>query len=248
MVVHPQVAIMNESTCLTDEQVRAILPALQKQIDRDFAPVWGVSAELVFVPHGEATPGGAWWLVFLDNPDQAGLLGYHDLNNGGLPLGKVFAKSDIDKGQKWTVTASHELLEMLVDPSINLTVIVQPDSSGGLLYPYEVCDPCEADEHGYDIDGVTVADFVYPSWFEPFRPAGTRFDHQNKIQKPFQLLPGGYIGVYDLSSGSGWHQQNAQTDDPRAYQMRPQPGSRRERRRVPGSQWMKSIAKRDRQK
>lgn len=245
-MTHPQIAIMNESTCLTDEQVKAVIPALQKQIDRDFAPVWGVSAELRFVAQGEEPSGGMWWLVFLDNPDQAGVMGYHDLTNGGLPIGKVFAKSDIDKGQSWTVTASHEILEMLVDPSINLTVIWQPESCGGLLYPYEVCDPCEADEHGYEIDGVTVADFVYPAWFEPFRPPGTRFDFQNKIQKPFELLPGGYIGVYDLASGSGWHQRNAQTQDPRAYQMRAQPGSRRERRRVPGSQWMVSAARRSR--
>jgi hypothetical protein len=31
-----------------------------------------------------------WWLVFLDNSDQAGALAYHDLTNEGLPLSKVF--------------------------------------------------------------------------------------------------------------------------------------------------------------
>jgi hypothetical protein len=34
----------------------------------------------------------SWWLVFLDNSDQAGALAYHDLTNEGLPLSKVFVK------------------------------------------------------------------------------------------------------------------------------------------------------------
>lgn len=236
-----QVVVMNESQCeaLKDENIQAIIPALQKQVRQDLLPAWGVDADLSFVPRGQPPPGGAWWLVVLDSPDQAGTLGYHDLSNGGLPLGKIFAKADIDKGLKWTVTASHELLELLVDPAINIAVLDQPDTTGGKLYTCEICDPCEADQYGYDVDGVTVADFVFPAWFERFRLPGSQFDQQNKIQQPFQILPGGYIGVYELGAGGGWHQINAEKD-PLSYQMRAQPGSRRERRRIPGSQWMKS--------
>ena len=29
-------------------------------------------------------PAGSWWVVFLDNSDQAGALAYHDLTNEGL--------------------------------------------------------------------------------------------------------------------------------------------------------------------
>ena len=238
-----KVAIVNESTVLKDADVQAIIPALQKQVTRDFAPIWGVDAAIAFVPQGQQPAPDAWWLVLLDNTDQAGTLGYHDLSNHGLPLGKVFAKGDIDKGLKWTVTASHELLELLVDPAINLTVIDQPDTGGGKLYPYEVCDPCEDEKYGYDIDGVTVADFVFPTWFEPFNKLGAQYDFQNRIQKPFQVLPGGFIGVYELGGGSGWHQISAQ-NEPASYLLRAQPGSRRERRRLPGNQWMTSTVAR----
>ena len=89
-----KVAVMNDSTVLSDTEVTAVLPALQKQVHRDFAPVWGVDADLVFVAAGQHPPADHWWLVILDNPDQAGALGYHDLNNGGLPVGKVFAKGE----------------------------------------------------------------------------------------------------------------------------------------------------------
>jgi hypothetical protein len=235
-----QVSVINASTVLTDSDVQAMVPALQTQVHRDFAPAWGVDADLTFVGSGATPPSGTWWLSILDNSDQAGALGYHDLTPDGLPLGKVFAGSDLQLGFKWTVTASHELLEMLGDPDIDLTVFVQPDNTSGTLYAYEVCDACEADGFGYDIDGITVSDFVFPAWFESFRqPDSTQFDFQKQIQRPLQLLAGGYIGVFDLTSGTGWHQVTA--DKTIRYEMRPRLGSRRERRRTPRQHWLRTA-------
>ncbi|KDB07801.1 hypothetical protein LIG30_3003 [Burkholderia sp. lig30] len=237
------VSIINASTVLTDAQVQAAVPALQTQVHRDFAPAWGIDADLTFIPTGAAPAGGSWWLTILDNSDQAGALGYHDVTNEGLPLGKVFAGTDIQNNAKWTVTASHELLEMLADPEINLTVFVQPSATAGVLYAYEVCDACEADQFGYDINGVAVSDFVYPAWFEAFRNAGSaRFDHGERLQKPVPaLLAGGYIGAFDVAFGGGWNQITA--EGRLAYQMRPHVGSRRERRRTPRDQWLPSSVK-----
>jgi hypothetical protein len=236
-----QVAVINGSTVLSDDQVAAAVPALQTQVHRDFAPAWGVDADVVFVPAKTKPPASAWWLAILDDSDQAGALGYHDLTNTGLPLSKVFAASDKQYGHSWTVTASHELLEMLADPDINLTVFVQTDAKAGTLYAREVCDACEADALGYDIDGVTVSDFVYPAWFESFRKAkSTQFDQQKHITKPFELLAGGYIGAFDIGAGSGWHQVHGPGPQAR-YADRPPVGSRRERRRTPRDQWQRSA-------
>jgi len=245
------VAIINESTVVPDNEVAAATAALQIQVTRDFAPVWGIDAKLTFIPTGQKPPAGIWWLVVLDNTDQAGALGYHDITSDGLPLGKVFVATDLQYGLKWTVTASHELLEMLGDPNINLAATQEPGRNGGImtLYAYEVCDACEADGYGYDIDGVTLSDFVYPSWFESFRAANsTKFDFQGEISEPFELLPGGYISVYDVESGQGWSQLTAEKG-PMTYAARPHVGSRRERRRITRNCWMKSdvkaISKRD---
>lgn len=234
------IAVVNACTVLTDNQISASVPDLQTQVRRDFAPVWGIDADLAFVPKGGTPPPDAWWLVILDNSDQAGALGYHDLTQEGLPLGKVFAGSDIQAGYVWTVTASHELLEMLGDPDINLTAFVQSDATTGILYAYEVCDACEADEFGYKIGNTLVSDFVCPAWFESFRKKGsTQFDYRNKIDQPFQLLKGGYIGAFDVNSGTGWHQITSEKS-PLRYDMRPRLGSRRERRRTPREHWLKS--------
>jgi hypothetical protein len=239
-----QISVINESTVLADSDVVPAVAALQKQVTNDFRPVWGTDAELAIVPKGTQPPTGSWWLVLLDDSDQANALGYHDLTTEGLPIGKVFAASDLKAGTSWTVTASHELLEMLGDPNINLTVFVENSNTAGVLYAYEVCDACEDDSLGYQIDNILVSDFVYPSWFESFRTEGsTQFDRMNKIQNPFQLLVNGYIGIFNVNSGSGWQQK---TEDKRPANVlhRGAVGTRRERRGIPHELWVNSLPQR----
>src|SRR5260370_15791019 len=156
-----KIAVLNASSVLTDDDVAAVVPALQTQVSRDFAPIWGIDADLRFVAHNDKPAAAEWWLVMLDNSDVAGALGYHDLTPQGLPLGKVFAKTDMDFGEQWSGTASHELLEMLADPTINLTVF-EESTSGGRLYAYEVCDACESEKFGYKSHVVLFSDFAYP--------------------------------------------------------------------------------------
>jgi hypothetical protein len=235
-----QVAVINSSTAVTDAQVAAVIPALQIQVHRDFAPVWGVDADLTFVGQGGSPASGSWWLTVLDDSDQAGALGYHDLTSEGLPLGKVFAGSDIQGGTQWTVTASHELLELLADPDVNMCAYSQNSSGNTIFYAYEVCDACEADNFGYNISGTLVSDFVFPTWFESFhQPGSTQFDFGKSIQQPFLLSKGGYISTLDPSNNNGWTQAVSQEED-RRYTMRAPIGSRRERRRIPRNEWLRS--------
>ncbi|MBV8658125.1 MAG: hypothetical protein JO142_09920 [Burkholderiales bacterium] len=233
-----QIAVINASTLMSDADISAAIPALQTQISRDFAPVWGVDASLRFVPKGQNPLPTEWWLTVVDDPDHANSLGYHDLTKQGLPIAKIFARTIQHYKESWTVTASHELLEMLADPNINLTVL-EDTKTGGRLYAYEVCDACEGDDFGYAIDGVLVSDFVYPAWFETFQPAGTQFDHAGKITQALQLLKGGYISIYDIQGPAKWTQLTAEAINMRA---RPPIGSRRERRTIPVDQRVRSTA------
>jgi hypothetical protein len=238
-----QVALINACTVLTDAQILTIMPALQTQVSRDLAPVWGTDANLTFVSKGSQPPANAWWLTILDTTDVATAVGYHDLTDQGLPMGKVFAETDLKLGYQWTATASHELLEMLADPYSQTAAFIQQDASTGILYAYEIADHCQADQHGYEIDGVHVSDFVYPAWFQSFlKPGSSQFDFCNHIQQPLQILPGGYISTFNLSSLLGWHQLTAE-EGLLQYDMRPHVGSRRERRRTPRNQWLLSEVK-----
>jgi len=148
----PVIAVTNVSTCLKDEQVEAVLPALQRQVSQNFGAYWDLGCTLQFLPKNGTLAAGWWQMVVMDDPDQAGALGYHEMSSRGTPLGKVFAGLDLRLGASWTVTLSHELLEMLADPWINWCA----QSPEGKIYALEVCDAVEADESGYEIDGVLL--------------------------------------------------------------------------------------------
>ncbi len=244
------IAVKNLSTVVKDSELENALPGFQKQVSNDFAATWGIDASLKLVGKHEKLSAGTYLLGVFDDADQAGALGYHDLTKTGDPLGKVFARTTINNHGLWTVTFSHELLEMLADPNINLCAF---DEGERRLYAYEVCDAVEDDKLGYAIDAVTVSDFVLPGWFEPTHVAeGEKFAFHSKVSHPFQLLPGGYIGYFDLDGG-GWQQltarepsdarqMTARSAGPTPYKARPRVGSRRERRRTPKNQWLASTA------
>ncbi len=236
----PVIAITNASTCLTDEQVAAAIPALQRQVTLDFRGYWDLDCQLMSLPKDAPLVDGWWQILVTDNPDQAGALGYHELTSRGTPLGKVFAGLDLESGGSWTVTLSHELLEMLADPWINWCA----QGSDGKIYALEVCDAVEADNLGYEIDGVLVSDFITPSWFEPvtFEPAtpepamAGQVDFKGRIKKPLELAAGGYISVLDRN---GRWTQIASHGEPIA----PIPvGSRRQRRNMGKAEWRESIS------
>ncbi len=236
----PTVAIYNDpSSGEKDADVQAIVAALQTQVTTDFGPAWHTGAHVEFVPSSGKPPAGVWVVAVLNNSDQAGALGYHDLTPDGLPLGKVFAGTDRQYNQKVSVTLSHELLEMLGDPWINLSA----QSDDGKFYGWEACDAVEADDLGYEIDGIVVSDFVTPHWFG--HGAGP-VDFKQHITAPFQLASGGYISVFDPSSGKGWQQVNAQQRTAALapadlIYARPRVGSRRERRFAGRSSWVNST-------
>lgn len=233
----PSIVVINRSTAWSDAEARAVTTALQIQVTRDFAPVWGLDCNLIHWTPGLVAPPGAWWLCFFDNTDDATALGYHETTPSGTPIGKVFVKTTQLAGSNPTISASHELLEMLADPWINDCTM---SADNRTLYAKEACDACEDDQFGYAIDRVMVSDFVFPAWFEGWRAVdSTKFDHRNAITAPFQLLPGGYIGFMSVTGG-GWQQATAD-HAPRA-QYRVHVGSRRERRVLQKHFWRPSTA------
>lgn len=223
----PVIAVTNESTVLTDEQIIAIIPALRHQVSFDFSAFWNKDCTLTFLPKGQPLTNGWWQLVIVDDPDQAGALGYHELTSDGYPLGKIFARLDIQSDVSWTVTVSHELLEMLGDPYCTWCA----KGSDGKIYSMECGDPVEADSLGYRIDGVLVSDFITPAWFSPAN--FTRVDFKGHIGKPFEIAEGGYAQTF---GADGWQQITARGT---AVPNIPS-GSRRARRADGFATWRRS--------
>lgn len=241
------ISIVNRSTMFADSDLPSLANCLQIQVTRDFLPAWGVDARIYYTPTGKNPSPDHWVIALLDDADQAGALGYHDKSPNGLPLGKAFVRTTLANGGSISVTVSHELLEMLGDPDINLTAL-----AGNLLYAYEVGDAVEADDLGYEIEiptgwpdagrRILVSDFVLPSWFEEFRTSGP-FAFRTNLSRPFELAPGGYIGILDLSHlNRGWQQLTARATSTAARALaRPRAGSRRSRRSLERPEWLAST-------
>jgi hypothetical protein len=209
----PTIVCIDHSSALKGPEFDAIIAALQVYVDDHVAPAWGVMAKLV---KGRDFRDGCWAMVFLDHADHARSLAYHHLTPDGYPQSKVFVETTRADGKPVSVAASHELVEMLVDPSMNLEVM-KPD--GKLVHRYEVADPVE-DLH-FKINGLPMSDFVYPAYFESFhKPGSVQFDHMDELKRPFQIHLGGYQcvmakGKWTLRFGSRAKQKAFEKQDRR---------------------------------
>jgi hypothetical protein len=195
-----RVVLQNRSSAnISFSDVTAVASALQIQTDRDFTPVWGVQAQITALNKGDAVPHGVWPVYIVNKPE--GGLGIH-LDKNHKPYAQVKDTSD------WSVTASHELLEMLVDPYGHKFIKapdIAPSSDGHLVnYLVEVADPCEVYE--YSISGIAVSDFVTPEYYNPHPTTGAEFDFMRRLTKPLQVPPGCYISWIDPEDGQ-WHQK-----------------------------------------
>jgi hypothetical protein len=195
---------------LSDEKVQEGIRAVNRQIAHDYKPHWHLEAELRLegavgdAPDDEKLPelrGDA--IIYLwDDVDIDDALGYHELNAAGVPFGFVFTELVKELKEPWTVTFSHEALELLGDSSANLLVAgphpAHPDEE--VFHWYEMCDAVQDEK--YQVDGVWVSNFVLPLYFTPDAEEGGRNDflgrvYKKKTLRSFGINPGGYIGFYN---------------------------------------------------
>lgn len=199
------IAVLNQSTLITNDQVSTMTRAIAHQVKLDAAPIWDRSpAAVIYYRNPADVPPNAHVITVVDTiQDQPkGVLGFHTEDKGGRLWGVVAAKPELDAhGQAltgdWSVSSvlSHEVLELFIDPNCNLWAT----DNKGKVYSFEVCDPVEAPT--YDVDGVSVSNFVTPAWFDPLaeQKATTQFDKLGLLKASFSILKGGYV-VYATES------------------------------------------------
>jgi hypothetical protein len=179
------IACINKATVDLGVPFDNLTAALQKCFDEYFLPVWGYPVKLYNTTTAKPKD---WQFIYFDNADVANALGYHDLTKNGQPISRIFVKTTLAANESVSVTACHELFEMVIDPLANLWA----EAADGTEYAYEMSDPVEEDT--FKVDGVEMSNFVHPSWFEPFKhPAGTKFDHLGLLKAPFTMTKGGYM-------------------------------------------------------
>ncbi len=193
------VALVSEESKISMGELSAVAAALQKQATRDLAPLWRLEATVTAFERLEDLPLDYWPVVVKDDIGDPRAAGYHEDENG-----QPFALVQYSAG--WTLTASHEVCEMLVDPFGRRLVSGQSPvpGQGRVRFLVEVCDPSEADEYAYKINGIKMSDFYTPHYFDPKRSSGVRYSFTDAITEPKQVLRGGYLSWYVAESRQWW--------------------------------------------
>lgn len=186
------VAIVSETSNITFDELTRVSAALQKQAIRDLAPVWDVQATVDAFARLEDVPVGTWPIIIEEDIHTDGAAGIHE-DDDGQPFALVTAEPG------WSLTASHELIEMLVDPFGRRVTEGQSTKpgQGRVQFLVEPCDPSEAAPFAYVINGVTVSDFYTPKYFSTIFNPADRYSHTGAIRRPRQVLKGGYLSWHD---------------------------------------------------
>jgi hypothetical protein len=188
------VALVSESPSISFAQISTAAAALNKQVVRDFGPLWDIQATVDAFDALESVPVDYWPVILADDIKQPGAAGYHTDENG-----QPFALVQID--DTWSLTCSHETLEMLADPFGNRTVAGDPPPQAPqpvsdlqrVVYLVETCDPPEDAKYGYHVNGVLVSDFITPHFYDSSGATGVQFSFRGHIKSPHEVLEGGYV-------------------------------------------------------
>jgi hypothetical protein len=193
MLLH--IALVSLTTEVSLAQLAPVSAAIQKQISRDFGPLWNVEATIDAFEKLEDVPLG-YWHVLLQDELPNGAAGLHKRDDNKQPFALVALTNN------WSVFMSHEVLEMLVDPAGTLTRAGNSLKSGQgrVEYLIEVCDPCQASKFAYSVNSVLVSDFYTPVYFDPVKSTGARYSFSGQVRGPREVLDGGYLSWFDPQS------------------------------------------------
>jgi hypothetical protein len=199
-----QVALVSESQSINPSDMALVSAALQRQTTRDLVQFWDLKATVDVFPRLEDVPVGYWPIIIMDDIHQSGAAGVHEDENG-QPFALVTASDDRDV---WSLTCSHEMIEMLVDPFGNRLIASDSPKAdqGRVQILVEACDPSEAAEFAYTVNGILVSDFYSTRFFDPVGAPGVRYSFTGALQEPRQVLRGGYLSWMDPSTGSWWQE------------------------------------------
>lgn len=177
-----------------DSELARTAQALQDWANSSLTNAWSLPPVVVKdVPRGSSLPPARahqWVLNLVPYCDVVGALGYHWLSTNDVPYGEVGVDQSIMDTGNWTIAASHEIAEILVDPYANRFA---SNWAGTKAWFVEVGDPVETFSYPFGDRGklYQMTDFVYPSFYDSW--GRYPFDKLHLVTTPFEVLPGGYL-------------------------------------------------------
>lgn len=204
-------ALVSESQSLETTAMTVVAAALQKQVSRDLAPAWDLEGTVSPFVRLEDVPLGFWPVIVRDDieVDAAGV----HCDQNGQPFALV------SMSRHWSITASHEVLEILVDP-FGRRMVSGPSpkpGQGRVDYLVEVADP--VGDQTYQVNGIAVSDFCTPRYFDPMQSPGVQYSFTGAIDGPRQVIENGYLTWHDPVGNEWWQLSRFAPGPPRVNSL-----------------------------
>ena len=186
-----KIALVSETKRLSARELTRVAEALNIQLSDHFQPEWHIAAGVRPFRRSKDVPKDYWPITVRDNIGDEGMMSFHSIK-GQRPF------VEVTYGENWTLGASHDMLEMLVDPRVGRTVMapsVVPGDRRRVEYAVQICDPCAS--RSYRIGAAVVADFSTQDYWDSKSTRKGRYSYLGALTKPFQVVRGGYLSWQD---------------------------------------------------
>jgi hypothetical protein len=177
--------------------VEAFCAATEELILSKIVPFWPdfAGTRIRPVPEGDKEFAHEIPISIAPNATIAGTLGYHTTTLLGLPVGTVELEACERYNWPWTVAGSHEIVEILGNPSVSQFV-----RAGGRTFPRELVDFTTSTQ--IDIVGVPVCSCVTPLFFDvAATTAQGAFDILDEVGAPLPTIPKGGWSQWQDANG-----------------------------------------------
>jgi len=163
-----------------EAKMQAIAEAVNIQLHRDILPIWGVDA----IVHYQDPPNPKEKTIYILKDFTQFPTEVHSW--GGFHTSGTLGYVNYKYPDYVTISTSHEVIEMLLNPDVKKT-------------GYEACDPVAPLD--YLIGEEKVSDFVFPKFYDSREVVGP-WDYLGQVREPMKPVPGGYIFLF-YSSNNG---------------------------------------------
>lgn len=187
------IALVPHGAPVSPQELALVASAIQIQLVRDVGPAWHTQSSCAAFPALQDVPVG--YAVVLVVADAKGSAGLHFRPK--FPDEPPFALVQYQPKLTWSIAASHEVIELLIDPLGNRLFAGMHPLNPGVRVDYlaEICDPCQDARCAYQVDhqhAVLVSDFCLPAFYG-IEPAAGPYSFRRSLATPFSVATGGYL-------------------------------------------------------
>lgn len=192
-----QIAVLRKTSLVSLSDAQRMTAACAAQLRMHAAQLWGRPCpEAHFVADDASLASDMYPICLFGSASEAWQAGYETETPTGHAYGAVLVSEILAAGGGMltgdlsiATELSYELLSHFGDPGC----AQYAEGPDGTDHAIEIAAPARGSS--YLLHGVSVSDFVLPSWYDEAPAAGAMIDYMGKLTTPFSMTLGGHLLV-----------------------------------------------------